>query len=88
MYRTDFRKMVETDMDPPLHEDGFAYLSFTRGVRKNPENQSSLIKTKVEDNSPVTHLQVLSMFQDGSLVKFKTMGQRIRVKIPTQGKAL
>ena len=36
----------------------------------------------------VTHFQFLSVFQDGGHVKFSTLGQRINVKIPTQGKAL
>jgi len=38
----------------------------------------------------VTHFQFLSVFQDGGHVKFPTLapGQRLNVKIPTQGKAL
>ena len=35
----------------------------------------------------VTHFQFLSVFQDGGHVKFPTLGQRLNVKIPTQGKA-
>ena len=36
----------------------------------------------------VTHLQFLSVFQDGGHVKFPTLGQGLNVKIPTHGKAL
>ena len=35
----------------------------------------------------VTHFQFLLVFQDGGHVKFPTLGQRLNVKIPTQGKA-
>ena len=35
----------------------------------------------------VTHFQFLSVFQDGGHIKFPTLGQRLNVKIPTQGKA-
>ena len=35
----------------------------------------------------VTHFQFLSVFQDGGYVEFPTLGQRLNVKIPTQGKA-
>ena len=34
----------------------------------------------------VTHFQFLSVFQDGGHIKFPTLGQRLNVKIPTQGK--
>ena len=35
----------------------------------------------------VAHFQFLLVFQDGGHVKFPTLGQRLKVKIPTQGKA-
>ena len=36
----------------------------------------------------VTQFQFLSVFQDDGHIKFPTLGQRLNVKIPSQGKAL
>ena len=80
MFLIDFRKTVKTGMNPPLKTDLLTFLSpmVSRKIWKTREVSS---KPRLE----ITHLQVLSVFQ---LVKFPTMGRRISVKIPTQGKAL
>ena len=79
MFLIEFRKTVETGMNPPLKTDLLAFLS--------PMVSREIGKTRKVSSKPklgITHLQVLPVFQEGGLVKFPTMGRRIRVKIPTQ----
>ena len=72
MFLTDFRKTLETGMDPHLKTDSLTFLSTTvsRKISKTREVPS---KPRLR----ITHLQVLSVFQDGENVKFSTMGQCI-----------
>ena len=57
MFLTDFRKTLETSMDPPLKTDSLTFLLTTvsRKIRKTREVPSKL-------RLRITHLQVLSVF--------------------------